>query len=313
MTLRPTNKEELVGTLRSANQRRSQIGALDVSSFNRILEHTPEDLTVTVEAGVTLAVLQAALAQRGQWLPIDPPNPERLSIGSLLSTNASGPRRFGFGTIRDHLIGMQIALADGRLIRSGGKVVKNVAGYDLLKLFVGARDTLGLILEATFKLLPLSETEHFARVKCRLPEDCRKVIDSVVESDLTPTVLDCHNIGAGREGAVIVLGFSGTYEEVDWQLSRAASLGFAESSTLDHEREFWNGASPAAHCLSVLPSRVTEAIHELGDVAFVARAGNGVIYYRGSPPSARPSPPAKLLRRVKDIFDPNHILPDLPA
>ena len=309
MTFCPTNKEELAAALRAANERRSQVGAPDLGAFNRILAHTPEDMTVTVEAGVTLAALQSALAQRGQWIPIDPPKADRLTIASLLSTNSSGPRRYGYGTIRDHLIGLQVALADGRLVRSGGKVVKNVAGYDLLKLFVGARDTLGLIVEATFKLLPLPETEHFVGAMCRTPDDCRQVIDSVMESSLTPSVLDCHNIGAARDGAFVVLGFSGTYEEVDWQLSQAAALGFRESATLDHDRMFWDEAPPAVHRLSVLPSRVTEAIRELGGVPFVARAGNGMIYHRGGPPSPATALPTKLLRRVKEIFDPNHILP----
>jgi len=312
MTFRPANKEELAETLSSANQRRGHVGSVDLGAFNRILEHTPEDMTVTIEAGVTLANLQATLAQRGQWLPIDPPHADCLSIASLLSTNASGPRRYGFGTIRDHLIGLQVALADGRLVRSGGKVVKNVAGFDLLKLFVGARDSLGLIVEATFKLLPLPETEHFVRMTCHTAEDCRRVIDSVLESHLTPTVLDCHN-GSRQAGAFLVLGFAGTYEEVDWQLSQAVALGFMESATLDHERAFWYETSPAVHRLSVLPSRVTETIRELGHVAFVARAGNGVIYHRGAPPPPVATLPAALPRRVKDIFDPNRILPDLLA
>ena len=313
MTLRPTNKEDLAQALRTANQQQRTTGSIDLGALNRILEHTPEDMTVTVEAGVTLAALQIALAQRGQWLPIDPPNPGSLTLAHLLSTNTSGPRRYGFGTIRDHLIGLEVALADGRLVRSGGKVVKNVAGYDLLKLFVGARDTLGLIVEATFKLLPLPETEHFVRARCPSLDDCRRVIDLVAESELTPGVLDCHNVGADREGAFVVLGFSGTYEEVDWQLSRAATLGFVESCTLDHERRFWDDATSPAHRLSVLPSRVTEAMGKLGGIPFVARAGNGVIYHRGDPLPLRMSEPATLLRRVKDTFDPNYILPELPA
>jgi hypothetical protein len=100
---------------------------------------------------------------------------------------------------------------------------------------------------------------------------------------------------------------------VDWQLAQAAPLGFGESCALDHEREFWDAPTPAAHRVSVLPSRVTEAMGELGGAPFVARAGNGVIYHRGAQPSASPDLPANLLRRVKDIFDPNHILPEMPA
>lgn len=312
MTFCPANKDELAGKLCAANDARGTLGAVDLSAFNRILGHTPEDMTVTVEAGVTLAALQSALAQRGQWLPIDPPQAGRLTIADLISTNASGPRRHGFGTIRDHLIGLQVALAGGRLIRSGGRVVKNVAGFDLLKLFVGAHGTLGVIVEATFKLLPLPETEHFVAMTCRTLEDCRRSIDSVLESNLTPTVLDCHNIGMSGAGASVVLGFSGTYEDVDGQLAQAGALGFGQSTTLDHERAFWEEAPAAVHRWSVLPSRLFEAIGELGDAAFVARAGNGVIYHRGA--FRRPATTSLALsRRVKEVFDPNHILPELPA
>lgn len=308
MSLRPANKEELAAALRLANQQRTAIGALDLRALNRILQHTPEDMTVTVEAGITLAALQSALAQRGQWLPIDPPHTESLTVADLIATNASGPRRYGFGTIRDHLIGLQVVLADGRLVSSGGKVVKNVAGYDLLKLFVGARDTLGFAVEATFKLLPLPEAERFAQAPRGSLEECRRLIDSALESDVAPVALDCHNVGSN--GFQVVVGFSGTSEDVNWQLSQAATLGFAESATLDYDGAFWNG--PKAHRWSVLPSKLTEALRELGDVDFVARAGNGVIYYRGGLLPPKSQLPVDLLRRVKETFDPHHVLPDLP-
>src|SRR5258708_768949 len=131
-------------------------------------------MTATVEAGMTLADIQKQISTRGQWLPIDPPNAEQLSIGSLLATNVSGPRRFGFGTIRDFVIGLQVVLADGRIIHSGGKVVKNVAGYDLMKLFIGSHGSLGIIVEVTFKVLPLPETEQFVEAKCASLEEAEK-------------------------------------------------------------------------------------------------------------------------------------------
>src|SRR5262245_19383898 len=134
MMVRPPDKEALVALLRSAHGSRAVVQGVDMSAMNRILRHTPEDMTARVEAGLTLGEFQRALARRGQWLPIDPPSPETLTIGALIASNASGPRRHGFGTIRDHLIGLEVALADGRLVKSGGNVVKNVAGYDLMKL-----------------------------------------------------------------------------------------------------------------------------------------------------------------------------------
>jgi FAD/FMN-containing dehydrogenase len=309
---KPANKDAVAAVLRAANEKRTKAGPLDLSALDRILQHTPEDLTVTVEAGITLGRLQLALAERGQWLPTDPPNPENLTITALLSENASGPRRFGFGTIRDHLIGLQVALADGRLVRSGGKVVKNVAGFDLLKLFVGARGTLGVIVEATFKLLPRPETEHFVGARCSSPEECHQAIDAVLESELAPVVLDCHRVGPAGSGCFVVLGFSGNYEEVDSQLLRAGKLGFGEAATLDYDRQFWSETSAPVQHWSVLPSRLTEVIREIGDASFVARAGNGILYARGGPAPLKPLLPVGLVRRVKDSFDPNHVLADLP-
>jgi FAD/FMN-containing dehydrogenase len=208
MTLRPATPEELAQALRAAHESRFRVERADLSRLNRILEHTPEDMTVTVEAGVTLAALQQALAHRGQWLPLDAPNPGRLTIAALLDTDASGPRRYGCGVIRDHLIGLRVALADGRLIRSGGKVVKNVAGYDLMKLFIGARGTLGVIVEATFKLQPLPEAEAFVQCRCETLDVAGMRISAVLDSELTPTVFDLHSVGLAGERTMTLLGGS---------------------------------------------------------------------------------------------------------
>ena len=291
--------------------------AIDLSGLNRIVEHTPEDMTVTVEAGLTLAALQAALGRHGQWLPIDPPHAERLTIGQLLSTNASGPRRFGCGTIREHLIGINVVLADGRVIKAGGKVVKNVAGYDLCKLFVGSHDSLGVIAEAAFKLRPRPETEQFVHATCESLEKASALIEAVLESDLTPVVLDLHNLASASNAqsstVFVVLGFAGTRDDVEWQLAKARELNVSAPSSLDYETQFWTErASAAPHRLSVLPSRVTEAVRGLGKLPFVARAGNGVIFYRGGPGPSKEDLPSKLIARTKDAYDPKHLLPELP-
>ena len=266
---------------------------------------------------MTLTAFQSRLAERGQWLPVDPPHAERLTIGQLLSTNASGPRRFGCGTARDYLIGLKVALADGRIIKSGGKVVKNVAGYDLAKLFIGSEDSLGVIVEATFKLRPLPEAEQFVQVRFASLDQASAALVAVVESELAPVVLDWHNaastLGSPPSPSFLVLGFAGTREEVDWQVAKAGELNFRGPSSLEHEARFWSDPSAAElHRLSVLPSRVAPAIAGLGGVPFVARAGNGVIYYRGGPPPPKEELPMKLMQRVKDAYDPKHIFPELP-
>ncbi len=111
---------------------------LGLRRLGHLLEHEPGDLTVTAEAGMTIADLQTALRARGQWLSLDPPDAERATLGGVVAANASGPRRQLYGTVRDLLIGVTVVTADGSLVRGGGKVVKNVAGYDLPKLFVGS-------------------------------------------------------------------------------------------------------------------------------------------------------------------------------
>jgi FAD/FMN-containing dehydrogenase len=310
MNLCPASQEQLAEALGAANQQGTKVEGLDLTRLNRLLQHTPEDLTVTVEAGITLATLQSVLARGGQWLPIDPPDPEHLTIARLLATNASGPRRFGFSTIRDHLIGLRVVLADGRLIRSGGKVVKNVAGYDLLKLFVGAHDSLGIIVEATFKLLPLPEAEHLMQARCDSLEEAGRLIESVLESELTPVVLDLHHgITQPLAKYHVVLGLAGTREEVNWQRAKAQALGIAEETTLGYDQDFRTPDPSPAKTLSVLPSRLVETLQELGDLPFVARAGNGVVYHRGTPGPIQSVLPLSLMRRVKETFDPNQILP----
>ena len=310
MILKPSNAKELSRGLAHAFALGEKVERVEPGAFNRIVEHTPEDMTVTVESGITLAVLQSELARRGQWLPVDPPNPERLTVRDLLEENASGPRRFGFGTVRDYVIGLKITLPDGRAVKSGGKVVKNVAGYDLAKLFIGSRGSLGVIAEATFKLRPLPEAESFIRADYETLEQAERSIVSVLDSELTPVVLDLHNLST-HNIPMLVLGFAGTREEVDWQSEKARGLGLIEPANLDYEKRFWSDETPAQR-LSVLPSMTVETIGRLGDTPFVARAGNGVIYHRGAAGQRKNDLPAKLMRRLKKAFDPKQILPDLP-
>ncbi|MCS6963815.1 MAG: FAD-binding oxidoreductase [Thermoflexus sp.] len=148
--------------------------ALDLTRLSRVLRHRPANLTIRVEAGMRLADLNAMLAEHGQWLPLDPPFGERATIGGILATGLSGPLRARYGSARDLLIGIRVALADGTLIQGGGEVVKNVAGYDLPKLFHGSLGTLGVMVEAAFKLWPRPKAEAtwafgFSRMEDALP------------------------------------------------------------------------------------------------------------------------------------------------
>ncbi|GAG06033.1 unnamed protein product, partial [marine sediment metagenome] len=120
-----------------------------------VVEYEPSDLTATVQAGKTLADFQRHLAERGQSLALDPPSAQEATIGGILAANASGPSRHAYGTARDLILGIRAVQADGRIIKAGGRVVKNVAGYDLSRLFIGSLGSLGIIVEASFRLAPV--------------------------------------------------------------------------------------------------------------------------------------------------------------
>ncbi len=141
---------------------------------------------------------------------------------------------------------------------------------------------------------------------CGSVAEAQKLIDGVLNSPITPTVLDLHN----SAGLTVVLGLDGARDEVEWQIARAADFGFTEPATLDYDKAFQQ--QPAVKKLSVLPSKLAEAISAIGKAPFVARAGNGVIYYSGNEISWSTAPiPKHLQQRVKDTFDPNHIFPEL--
>ncbi|MDP7051510.1 MAG: FAD-binding oxidoreductase [Verrucomicrobiota bacterium] len=298
MTLKPASIAELQELLpRSRN-----VDTVLLDDVANLIEHVPGDMTATVQAGMSLVDFQSRLGKAGQWLPLDPPEPEAVTIGGLLASNLSGPRRFACGTVRDWLIGLAVVLPDGSLIRNGGRVVKNVAGFDLCRLFVGACDTLGIIVEATFKLLPVPEAEAHLAKTCESLGEAKAMLDTIWTSDLQPTVLDLHRI----EGApfTLVVGFAGPSADVVVQSRNAIELGFEGEATLDYDARFRRTTS---RFTSVSPRNLVSLLQTLGDEPFVARAGNGVVYHANAKPPKLPSP--DLQKRVKNIFDPEEVLP----
>jgi glycolate dehydrogenase FAD-binding subunit len=200
--------------------------------LGRIVEHEPGDLTTTVEAGITMDALQAALGAKGQWVSLDPPLPGRATLGGVLAANGSGPRRYLYGTARDVVIGLRVVAPDGEIVRSGGKVVKNVAGYDLVKLYIGSRGTLGLIVEATLKLRPLPEADRACWGAFADLASAGAAVRAVMASDLVPHAIElldaeaagaCGAVAEGA-GATVLLGFDGLRSTVAWQLGEAERL-----------------------------------------------------------------------------------------
>ena len=195
--------------------------ALDVvmatSRFNGVIEHDHANLTATVQSGTTLTALQEILARQRQFLPFDPPHPARATVGGIVAANLNGPRRSCYGSVRDLVIGMKVALASGEMIKAGGKVVKNVAGYDMCKLFVGSLGTLGILTEVTLRMAPIPETSATVIAAGALPK-VLQFVDELSRSPLLPAAVALMNSGALGAG------------QNDWRAAIRCE-GFAETAT----------------------------------------------------------------------------------
>ena len=167
---------------------------LSLERMNRIVEYSPPDLTATVEAGLTLSEFNRSASAERQWLPFDPPGAASASLGAIAACNSSGALRLGFGTPRDYAIGLKLAHADGTRSKSGGKVVKNVAGYDMNKLYVGSFGTLAVITELTFKLRPLPESILTVAVTTKKTQSFAGLARQVIASGLQPASIVLTNM-----------------------------------------------------------------------------------------------------------------------
>lgn len=284
---------------------------LSVARLRAIIEHAPHDQTVRVQAGLPLVDLQAALGRAHQWLALDPTVGLAATIGGLIATNVSGARRLRYGGVRDQIIGIRVALADGTLAKGGGKVVKNVAGYDLPKLFTGSLGTLGVIVGATFRLYPLPAASRTVLIAAPSPEALCEIAVQVIASALVPTALDLVQDGDSGRACLLAVRFeSGVGEAVAEQCEGLAALAGdlrtnTRTLTEDEEEQFWReldgrlvpagGATLDASAgmsvllkASVLPSEVAGWIGALERVAqrrgltarWRAHAGHGIIYAR---------------------------------
>jgi glycolate oxidase FAD binding subunit len=190
--------------------------------LDQVLEHAAGDLVVRAQAGVRLADLQQRLAPAGQWLALDPPEP-RATLGGVVAANASGPRRLRYGTVRDLIIGITVVLADGTVARAGGKVVKNVAGYDLAKLFCGSLGTLGMVAEVIFRLHPLPAAAAVVTLQVEGPEQAGQAVRRLLRSTLEPSAVEVTLDEWGWPGRLTTV-FEGIPPGVEAQAAAAAEL-----------------------------------------------------------------------------------------
>ena len=203
--------------------------ALDLTGMNRIVDYEPDDFTITVEAGMTLAELQRHLAVNGQFLPLDHPRFERATLGGVCAVGRGGLRRNSFGGPRDWLIGMRMVKADGTPIKGGGRVVKNVSGYDLPKLFAGALGTLGVIVELTFKLRPLPASDQIIALNAPSFESALEAARAAAQA--APFLNGCVVLSADAAAEARGLGAKILHEQPSLLL-RANGLESAASEVL---------------------------------------------------------------------------------
>jgi glycolate oxidase FAD binding subunit len=267
--------------------------SISTRNLTRVLQYEPQDLTISVEAGVTYCALASLLAENRQMIPLDPPFADGATVGGILAANSSGPRRRLYGTARDLVIGMTFATLEGKLVQSGGMVVKNVAGLDMGKLMIGSFGTLAAIAVANFKVQPMPEAERTFLLGFDALSDAIAVRDRILTGVLQPAALDLLNpAAAGEYGAgrwVLAMQATGNaaaiqrYEfEVSSLADWAALEGAAQDTFWTHVRDFTprflatnrDGAVARVSCtLKELP-RVLETI----DAPAIARAGTGVTY-----------------------------------
>lgn len=195
--------------------------ALDLTRLNRLLAHEPADMTATAQAGIRMADLRRQLGEHGQFLPLDVPMPERATLGGVLATRVSGPLRCRYGTPRDLTLGLRVAHADGTITKAGAKVVKNATGYDVTKLYLGSHGTLGIILEATFRLYPRPEVEQGWWLAASDLDTAQALANRILGSHLVPNRVELVEEGAARAcgipGPGLVVSISGLSETVQGQ------------------------------------------------------------------------------------------------
>ena len=287
---------------------------LNLRRLDRVLEHEPADLTATTQAGITMTALQRQLGERQQWWPVEPPCAEDATLGGVLATNASGPKRLLYGTARDLLIGVKVVHADGTVSKAGGKVTKNVTGYDMMKLYIGSLGTLAVIVEATLKLRPLPAVQRLAWSTFSSLEAASDAARRILTSGLLPNAIELINPAlalflqqtieqpSGRDGWSVIVGVDGSMQAVDRQTrdieALARQAGALAWHTWPDDGHLWqtlqrrfraDGPRRNAQVilrLGTVSTQVGAVLNQLDQLGLrldiplelTARVGNGLVY-----------------------------------
>lgn len=271
--------------------------ALSTTGLDRVIDYPARDMTITVQAGIPLAKLRATLAAENQWLPVDVPHPGRATLGGAVAANLSGPRRLGQGTLRDYVIGSSFVSDEGVEVKAGGRVVKNVAGYDLMKLHTGALGTLGVLTQFTLKVKPRPETSRLVSFGV-MAENLGEVLDLLHASECRPAAVELLNAPAASACGVatdrpwvVVVGFEEKAVTVEWQVSTLRNdlktVTWAEVE--ERDTSLWETLnsfqsrpeSDVVWKVSTLPGDVAElaiAVAARHPVLVHAHAGSGIVW-----------------------------------
>lgn len=335
-----STKDRMGGAIPGADVR------ISTAKLNRVLKYEPNDLTISVEAGIPYRELTRVLAEHRQMIPLDPPFAEGATIGGIAAVNASGPRRRLYGTARDMVIGMTFATLEGKLIRSGGMVVKNVAGLDMGKLMIGSFGTLAAMAVINFRLHPMpvgtrTFVQEFVRAK-----EAIAARDKVLKSQLQPAAVDIVKSSAGYDLIIQAGGSPAVLDRYSRELPGAKVLEGADELALWETIREFTPRFLEEHVGGVVV-RISCTLSEVGQVLetlpapVLARAGSGVCYWYYSraselshveklyrdghtgksvvefaPASLRettelwpePGSDFAMMKKVKEMFDPHYLL-----
>jgi FAD/FMN-containing dehydrogenase len=268
---------------------------ISTGRLNGVIEHGPADLVASAPAGITLKAFNETLNRGGQWLPLDPPDDGRATLGGVVATGMGGAQLTGYGSPRTFVIGMKVVLADGKICKAGGRVVKNVAGYDLCKLFTGSYGTLGVICEVTVKLRPLPARETTISARGSL-QSVFEAGWSVYKTGLFPVALELFSADVKNPSRVtsspgevqLLIRFAGIEKTVDYQIDKATELlgrlALRDIEIINDDKRIWRDLqlAPLANSLglsyriAVKPSqvqRMIETVVEHVDQETVWQAG----------------------------------------
>jgi glycolate oxidase FAD binding subunit len=274
--------------------------AIDTRSLSRVIDYPAADMTITVEAGITLSALRATLAEQRQRLLIDAPHPDQATLGGIYATNTSGPRRFGAGRPRDQILGVSFVTLEGAVVKGGGRVVKNVAGYDFPRLLTGSMGTLGILVQMTLKVRPIPEASSLVWAPYPDAGDLGSVLDRLNTSATRPMAVEVLNPAAARsvggpmglpsDGWALVVGFEDNAVSVAWQVDRLlAELGRPDVAVCreDQVGTLWSALTefqaaevgPVTIVANLRPSSVVAFVSGLDPSSWSVQshAGNGIV------------------------------------